>query len=60
MIGNQALGATMEGPIDLTTSKLNLNGTIVPLFGLNALPGRLPVLGHLLSPEKGRATGGDV
>ncbi|MFT8327276.1 AsmA-like C-terminal region-containing protein [Gluconobacter oxydans] len=53
VIGNQALGATMEGPIDLTTSKLNLNGTIVPLFGLNALPGRLPVLGHLLSPEKG-------
>ncbi|GBR53646.1 DUF3971 domain-containing protein [Gluconobacter sphaericus] len=53
VIGNQALGATMEGPIDLTTAKLSLNGTIVPLFGLNALPGRLPVLGHLLSPEKG-------
>ncbi|MFT8808587.1 AsmA-like C-terminal region-containing protein [Gluconobacter sp.] len=53
VIGNQALGATMEGPIDLTTSTLNLNGTIVPVFGLNALPGRLPVLGHLLSPEKG-------
>ncbi|MBS1076328.1 hypothetical protein JK217_00965 [Gluconobacter kondonii] len=53
VIGNQALGATMEGPIDLKTSGLNLNGTIVPVFGLNALPGKLPVLGHLMSPEKG-------
>ncbi|KXV30908.1 hypothetical protein AD936_16885, partial [Gluconobacter japonicus] len=24
-----------------------------PLFGLNALPGKLPGVGHILAPEKG-------
>ncbi|MFT8482308.1 MAG: AsmA-like C-terminal region-containing protein [Gluconobacter cerinus] len=52
-IGNQALGATVEGPVDLDTSALALHGTIVPLFGLNALPGKLPGIGHILAPEKG-------
>lgn len=52
-IGNQALGATVEGPVDLDTSVVSLHGTIVPLFGLNALPGKLPGVGHILAPEKG-------
>lgn len=52
-IGNQALGATVEGPVNLDTSVVNLHGTIVPLFGLNALPGKLPGVGHILAPEKG-------
>ncbi|EHH69048.1 YhdP family protein [Gluconobacter morbifer] len=53
VIGNQALGATVEGPINLDTSALRLRGTIIPLFGLNVLPGQLPGLGKLLTPEKG-------
>lgn len=53
IIGNQALGATVEGPVDLDTSVVDLHGTIVPLFGLNALPGKLPGVGHILAPEKG-------
>lgn len=52
-IGNQALGATVEGQIGLDDTSLALNGTIVPLFGLNALPGRLPGVGRLLAPERG-------
>ena len=53
VIGNGALGATVQGPIDLDTSGVNLEGTIVPLFGLNALPSHLPGIGHVLTPEKG-------
>lgn len=51
-IGNAALGATLEGQIGVKDTALMLDGTIVPLFGLNALPGHLPGIGHLLSPEK--------
>nr|WP_294916285.1 DUF3971 domain-containing protein [uncultured Neokomagataea sp.] len=51
-IGNTALGATLEGQIGVNDTALVLDGTIVPLFGLNALPGHLPGIGHLLSPEK--------
>ena len=50
--GNDALGATLEGKIDLDHSKLDLNGTVVPAFALNRLPGRLPGIGRLFSPEK--------
>lgn len=51
-MGNDALGATLEGSIDLDHSKLDLNGTVVPIFALNRLPGKLPGIGRLFSPEK--------
>lgn len=51
-MGNDALGATLEGKIDLDHSKLDLNGTVVPAFALNKLPGKLPGIGKLFSPEK--------
>ncbi|MBO1359200.1 hypothetical protein J2D73_05240 [Acetobacter sacchari] len=50
--GNGALGATIEGPIDLDHGTMNLAGTIVPAFAVNALPGKLPGVGKLFSPEK--------
>ncbi|MGO2957675.1 MAG: AsmA-like C-terminal region-containing protein [Acetobacter sp.] len=50
--GNDALGATLEGDIDLDHGKLDLDGTVVPIFALNRLPGRLPGIGRLFSPEK--------
>lgn len=52
-LGNPALGATLEGRIDLDKGGLDLRGTVVPIFGLNAAPGRLPNVGKLFSPEKG-------
>ncbi|KXV62202.1 hypothetical protein AD949_13310 [Acetobacter orleanensis] len=51
-MGNDALGATLEGTIDLGHSKLDLNGTVVPIFALNKLPGKLPGIGKLFSPEQ--------
>lgn len=50
--GNDALGATLEGKIDLDRNVLDLNGTVVPAFAINKLPGKLPAIGRLFSPEK--------
>ncbi|MBU2654873.1 YhdP family protein [Acidomonas methanolica] len=52
-LGNDALGATVTGDIDTVTERIDLRGTLVPLFSLNALPGKLPGLGKLFVPEKG-------
>ncbi|RUT25346.1 hypothetical protein C0V97_12235 [Asaia sp. W19] len=52
-LGNPALGATLEGKIGLDQGALDLRGTVVPVFGINAAPGRLPNVGKLFSPEKG-------
>ncbi len=48
-----ALGVTMRGRIDLAAQRLDLRGTVVPAWAINQLPGRLPVVGRLLSPETG-------
>ncbi len=50
---NDALGATLRGPVDLRQESLDLRGTIVPFNLFNALPGTLPGLGKVFSPEKG-------
>ncbi|MFT8719079.1 AsmA-like C-terminal region-containing protein [Acetobacter sp.] len=51
--GNEALGATLEGPVYLDRGTLDLSGTIVPVFAINEIPGKIPALGKLFSPEKG-------
>ncbi len=48
-----ALGITADGTFDLDAGTLDLRGTLVPAYALNALPGRLPVVGQLFSPERG-------
>lgn len=48
-----AIGLTADGTIDLDRGAVALDGTIVPAWAINALPGRLPVIGRLLSPERG-------
>ena len=50
--GNAALGATLEGRVNLDRNSIDLNGTVVPIFALNTLPGKLPGIGRLFSPEK--------
>ncbi|WP_428390806.1 AsmA-like C-terminal region-containing protein [Lichenicoccus sp.] len=50
---NAALGATLRGAIDLGHSTLDLRGTIVPSYLFNALPGKLPGVGRVFSPEQG-------
>ena len=48
-----SLGVTATGRLDFGRSQLDLKGTIVPAYFFNALPGRVPLLGRLFSPEKG-------
>ena len=50
---NAALGATLRGPIDLRQETFDLRGTIVPSYLFNALPGKLPGIGRVFSPERG-------
>ncbi|MGC9269072.1 AsmA-like C-terminal region-containing protein [Acidiphilium sp.] len=48
-----SLGFTTTGSIDLARKTYDLSGTIVPAYALNTLPGRIPLIGRLFSPEKG-------
>ncbi len=48
-----SLGATAAGRIDLAAHSLDIAGTIVPAYLPNQLPGRLPLVGRLFSPEPG-------
>ena len=50
---SESLGFTASGTVDTDTGICNLDTTIVPAYALNALPGRIPLLGHLFSAEKG-------
>ncbi|MDI9349162.1 MAG: AsmA-like C-terminal domain-containing protein, partial [Candidatus Symbiobacter sp.] len=50
-----SLGMSLEGSIHGRDRKLNLNGTVVPLYGLSKLVGSIPVFGQLLT---GGAAGG--
>ena len=48
-----ALGVTTQGWLDFARSTVDLRGTIVPAYVVNSALGRLPVVGHLFSPEQG-------
>jgi hypothetical protein len=47
-----SLGLTAKGDVDLGRRWLNLQGTVVPAYALNSLPGRIPLIGKLFSPER--------
>ncbi len=48
-----SLGFTAKGQIDLAAERLDVQGTIVPAYFFNTLPGRIPLVGKLFSPERG-------
>jgi hypothetical protein len=48
-----SLGATVKGSIDLADSACALDGTIVPAYFFNTLPGKIPFIGRIFSPERG-------
>jgi hypothetical protein len=47
MFGPQ-VGATVEGSIDFARDRVALNGTFVPIYGINNLFSQIPVVGLLL------------
>jgi Protein of unknown function/AsmA-like C-terminal region len=48
-----SLGFTASGNITLANAEANLDATIVPAYLLNTLPGKIPLVGHLFTAEKG-------
>ncbi len=50
---SSSLGFTANGQIALATGVANIDGTIIPAYALNALPGKIPVIGKLFTAEKG-------
>ena len=48
-----SLGITATGWIDLNRKLMNIDGTIVPAYAVNAALGRIPLVGRLFSPERG-------
>jgi hypothetical protein len=48
-----SLGFTVAGTIALGSDDADLQTTIIPLYALNALPGKIPLIGPLFRAEKG-------
>ena len=48
-----SLGFTGRGRLDLARRVADVQGTVVPAYFLNSLLGRIPLIGNLLSAEKG-------
>ncbi len=52
------LGMTMEGQLEAATDRVNMNGVIVPAYGLNSLIGKIPLVGNILTGGKGKGVFG--
>jgi hypothetical protein len=52
LYGSQ-LGLTFEGWINLSDDTLDVEGTIVPLYGVNWTIGQIPIIGRLLRGSEG-------
>lgn len=53
-LSGASLGLTADGRIDLAARSVDVDGTIVPLYGLNSLLSNVPVLGDILTGGKGQ------
>jgi hypothetical protein len=47
------IGITVSGRVDSRRDIANINGTIVPLYMLNSMVGKIPLLGEVIVKEKG-------
>jgi hypothetical protein len=47
------VGATIKGVMDYAANELHMNGTFVPLYGLNSAFGNIPIVGILLGGKEG-------
>jgi hypothetical protein len=50
---SSSLGFTASGTVNVETGQAKLSTTIIPAYAINALPGKIPVVGKLFSPEQG-------
>jgi hypothetical protein len=57
-LSGASMGLTAKGEIDLATGTMNINGVVVPSYGLNSMWGEVPVLGGLLVSRQGEGVVG--
>jgi hypothetical protein len=57
-LAGPSLGITWSGDMDLTQSSIDIEGTILPSYGVNSVLGVLPVLGELLTSRRGEGVFG--
>ncbi len=50
---SSSLGFTATGRLDFGHRQVDMHGTIVPAYFFNSLPGRIPLIGRIFSPEQG-------
>jgi hypothetical protein len=48
-INGPLLGARLNGKVDYNKQSVFLEGTYVPLYGLNSIPNSIPIIGEILS-----------
>ena len=48
VVKGPSVGATIEGSIDYPANQVRMSGTFVPVYGLNNIPGQIPILGLFL------------
>ncbi len=53
LITGSSLGITMNGLYNRDTGFLDLYGSLLPFYGVNSLPGKIPLIGKLFVGEKG-------
>lgn len=48
------IGVTASGTVDMDNKLMDIEGTVVPAYAINALLGKIPIIGELFTgPEKG-------
>ena len=52
-MAGSSLGITLEGSYNGQKSFLDLTGTMMPFYGVNGLVGKVPLVGKMLTGEKG-------
>jgi uncharacterized protein YhdP len=52
-LGGSQLGLTAKGNLDLGRERIDLSGTIVPVYGLNWAIGKIPIIGDFLRGSEG-------
>ncbi|MGE0202653.1 MAG: AsmA-like C-terminal region-containing protein [Hyphomicrobiaceae bacterium] len=52
-INGPEIGATMRGKVDFNSRAMTIGGTFVPVYGLNAAFGGIPVIGEILRGRPG-------
>lgn len=53
LITGSSLGITLNGLYNRETGFLDLYGSLLPFYGINSLPGKIPLIGKLFVGEKG-------